>query len=223
VSTNQASSGPESSARKTPISTPATTKAQKLWACHLGPELGGQGYGQVKLALLNEKLGRVGLAPVVFGCQAPDTGNAEIIAHYGTDEQKERYLKPLARGELIGGLGKRMRRQVLVVRRTVVAGVGEDVQAGGVCQALEQPDIASDVGRCALEHAFTPKLANLHEMRERDLEGLIRIVPARVHLPGADEVHQHVLVHERDAKPAGGDRSGDTLDHARRVPAAASR
>jgi hypothetical protein len=74
------------------------------------------------------------------------------------------------RGELIGGLGKRMRRQVLVVRRTVVAGVGEDVQAGGVCQALEQPDIASDVGRCALEHGFTPKLANLHEMRERDLE-----------------------------------------------------
>jgi acyl-CoA dehydrogenase len=60
-------------------------KAEGLWACHLGPELGGQGYGQVKLALMNEKLGRVGLAPVVFGCQAPDTGNAEIIAHYGTD------------------------------------------------------------------------------------------------------------------------------------------
>ena len=59
-------------------------KAQGLWACHLGPELGGQGYGQLKLALMNEKLGRNGLAPSVFGCQAPDTGNAEIIAHYGT-------------------------------------------------------------------------------------------------------------------------------------------
>ena len=71
-----------------------------LWATHLGPELGGQGYGQLKLALLNEILGRSQWAPVVFGCQAPDTGNAEIIAHYGTPEQKERYLRPLLDGEL---------------------------------------------------------------------------------------------------------------------------
>ena len=71
-----------------------------LWATHLGPELGGQGYGQLKLALLNEILGRSQWAPVIFGCQAPDTGNAEIIAHYGTPEQKERYLRPLLDGEL---------------------------------------------------------------------------------------------------------------------------
>jgi acyl-CoA dehydrogenase len=71
-----------------------------LWACHLGPDLGGAGYGQLKLALLNEILGRSGWAPIIFGCQAPDTGNAEIIAHYGTDEQKERYLQPLLDGEL---------------------------------------------------------------------------------------------------------------------------
>jgi acyl-CoA dehydrogenase len=75
-------------------------KAQGLWACHLGPELGGQGYGQLKLALLNEKLGRNSLAPSVFGCQAPDTGNAEIIAHYGTEEQKEKWLKPLLNGDI---------------------------------------------------------------------------------------------------------------------------
>ena len=42
-----------------------------LWATHLGPELGGQGYGQLKLALLNEILGRSQWAPIVFGCQAP--------------------------------------------------------------------------------------------------------------------------------------------------------
>jgi acyl-CoA dehydrogenase len=65
-------------------------REQGLWATHLGPELGGQGYGQLKLCLLNEVLGRSNWAPVVFGCQAPDTGNAEIIAHYGTAEQKER-------------------------------------------------------------------------------------------------------------------------------------
>ncbi len=71
-----------------------------LWATHLGPDLGGQGYGQLKLALLNEILGRSSWAPVIFGCQAPDTGNAEIIAHYGTPDQKERYLRPLLDGEL---------------------------------------------------------------------------------------------------------------------------
>jgi acyl-CoA dehydrogenase len=71
----------------------------ELWAAHLGPELGGKGYGQLKLALINEILGASGWAPIVFGTQAPDTGNAEIIAHYGTDEQKERYLQPLLDGE----------------------------------------------------------------------------------------------------------------------------
>ena len=75
-------------------------RRQGLWATHLGPELGGPGHGQLKLALLNEILGRSQWAPIVFGCQAPDTGNAEIIAHYGTPEQKERYLRPLLDGEI---------------------------------------------------------------------------------------------------------------------------
>jgi acyl-CoA dehydrogenase len=71
-----------------------------LWAAHLGPELGGQGYGQLKLALINEILGQSRWAPTVFGCQAPDTGNAEILAHFGTSEQKARYLEPLLNGEI---------------------------------------------------------------------------------------------------------------------------
>ncbi|MCW5746809.1 MAG: acyl-CoA dehydrogenase family protein [Alphaproteobacteria bacterium] len=77
-------------------------RKRQLWACHLGPELGGQGYGQVKLALMNEILGRVpGIAPIVFGCQAPDSGNAEILAHYGTAAQKARYLRPLLDNEIV--------------------------------------------------------------------------------------------------------------------------
>jgi acyl-CoA dehydrogenase len=75
-------------------------RRQGLWATHLGPELGGQGFGQLKLALLNEILGRSPWASTVFGTQAPDTGNAEIIAHYGTEEQKEKYLQPLLDGEM---------------------------------------------------------------------------------------------------------------------------
>ncbi len=79
----------------------AQVKAKGLWACHLGPELGGQGYGQVKLGLMNEILGRSHFASSVFGCQAPDTGNAEIIAHYGTQAQKDRYLRPLLDNEIV--------------------------------------------------------------------------------------------------------------------------
>ena len=79
----------------------AEVKKRKLWACHLGPELGGPGYGQVKLGLMNEILGGVTYAPIVFGCQAPDSGNAEILAHYGTHEQKKRYLQPLLDNEIV--------------------------------------------------------------------------------------------------------------------------
>jgi acyl-CoA dehydrogenase len=76
-------------------------KRQGLWACHLGPELGGHGYGQIKLALMNEILGRTIWGPTVFGTAAPDTGNAEILAMFGTEEQKERYLKPLLEGDIV--------------------------------------------------------------------------------------------------------------------------
>jgi acyl-CoA dehydrogenase len=72
-----------------------------LWACHLGPELGGQGFGQVKLGLMNELIGRsLIIGPPIFGNQAPDSGNAEILALFGTDQQKERWLWPLMDGKL---------------------------------------------------------------------------------------------------------------------------
>jgi acyl-CoA dehydrogenase len=76
-------------------------KAQGLWACHLPPDLGGKGFGQLKLALMNEILGRCSWAPTVFGCAAPDTGNAEILALYGTARQKKRYLQPLLDGDIV--------------------------------------------------------------------------------------------------------------------------
>jgi acyl-CoA dehydrogenase len=75
-------------------------RARGLWSCHLTPEFGGQGYGQVRLAYMNEILGRSLFAPTVFGCQAPDSGNAEILAHYGSAEQRARYLRPLLDGRI---------------------------------------------------------------------------------------------------------------------------
>jgi acyl-CoA dehydrogenase len=79
----------------------AKVRERGLWATHLGPHLGGPGYGQVKLALLNEILGRSHSAPIVFGCQAPDSGNAEILAHFGSDDLKRRYLEPLLRNDIV--------------------------------------------------------------------------------------------------------------------------
>jgi acyl-CoA dehydrogenase len=76
-------------------------KERAMWACHLGPELGGRGYGQVKLALMNEILGRSAFGPIVFGCHAPDSGNGEILAHYGTPEQKKRWLEPLLNNDIV--------------------------------------------------------------------------------------------------------------------------
>ena len=71
-----------------------------LWACHLDPELGGQGFGQVKLALMHEILGRCSTAPNVFGNQAPDSGNSELIAIGATPYQRETWLEPLLRGDI---------------------------------------------------------------------------------------------------------------------------
>ena len=75
-------------------------KDRGLWSCHLTPEYGGQGFGQVHLAYMNEILGRSQFGPTVFGSQAPDSGNAEILAHYGTPQQKATYLEPLLDGRI---------------------------------------------------------------------------------------------------------------------------
>ena len=76
-------------------------KARGLFAAHLPPELGGIGYGQVKLALLNEIVGTSAIiGPIVFGSAPPDSGNAELIALTGTPEQKQSWMQPLLDGEL---------------------------------------------------------------------------------------------------------------------------
>ena len=71
-----------------------------LWAPHVPAEAGGTGRGFLYYACLNEEIGRSTYAQLVFGCQAPDAGNAEILHLYGTDDQKERFLRPLVAGEV---------------------------------------------------------------------------------------------------------------------------
>jgi len=78
----------------------AKVKEAGLWAPHVPPEAGGTGKGFLAYALLNEEIGRSTYAQLVFGCQAPDAGNAEILHMFGTPEQKERWLFPLVAGEI---------------------------------------------------------------------------------------------------------------------------
>jgi acyl-CoA dehydrogenase len=75
-------------------------KDRGLWAAHLGPELGGAGMGQLRLALMHEILGRTRSATILFGNQAPDSGNSELLAVGANDEQKKRWLWPLLDGTL---------------------------------------------------------------------------------------------------------------------------
>jgi alkylation response protein AidB-like acyl-CoA dehydrogenase len=73
-------------------------KDADLWAPHLPPEAGGSGSGFLEYAYLNEEIGRSFIAQLIFGCQAPDAGNGEILHHYGTPEQRRRFLEPLVAG-----------------------------------------------------------------------------------------------------------------------------
>jgi acyl-CoA dehydrogenase len=79
----------------------ARVKEQGLWACHLPAEHGGRGFGQVQLALMAEQFGWSKYGPPVFGSQAPDSGNTEVLARYGTPEQKQRYLGPLLDNQIV--------------------------------------------------------------------------------------------------------------------------
>src|SRR5947208_16240465 len=96
---NEAALGREDDAAQELISElRARAKAEGLWAPHLPPEAGGTGQGFLAYAHLNEEIGRVLWAQYVFNCQAPDAGNGEILHLFGTETQKERFLRPLVEG-----------------------------------------------------------------------------------------------------------------------------
>lgn len=72
--------------------------AEGLWLPHMPKEWGGMGLGHVELAMVQAEGARCRIGPWVMNCQAPDEGNMHTLLHWGTEEQKEKYLKPLCEG-----------------------------------------------------------------------------------------------------------------------------
>ena len=75
-------------------------KQMGLWGPNYPKEWGGMGLSLLEHGLISESLGRSPLGHYLFGTQAPDAGNIEILHHFGTPEQKEKYLKPLVNGDI---------------------------------------------------------------------------------------------------------------------------
>jgi acyl-CoA dehydrogenase len=73
-------------------------RAQGLWNPHLPPEWSGMGLGPVAMAFVSAEAGRTMIGPFAINAQAPDEGNMHTLLHWGTPEQKEKYLRPLAEG-----------------------------------------------------------------------------------------------------------------------------
>jgi alkylation response protein AidB-like acyl-CoA dehydrogenase len=78
----------------------ARVQAAGLWAPHLPVSYGGLGLSLHEFAYVSEELGRSPLSHYAFNCQAPDIANMELLLRFGTEEQKQHYLEPLARGEI---------------------------------------------------------------------------------------------------------------------------
>ena len=78
-------------------------KEAGLWNLFHPDPKWGPGLKNAEYAPLAEIMGRVGWASEVFNCNAPDTGNMEVLSHFGTDEHKEKWLRPLLDGEIASG------------------------------------------------------------------------------------------------------------------------
>jgi len=78
----------------------AEAKAAGLWAPHMPAEWAGMGLGPLAMAFVSAECGRTTFGAYVLNCHAPDEGNMHTLLHHATDEQKERYLRPLATGDV---------------------------------------------------------------------------------------------------------------------------
>ena len=73
-------------------------RAAGLWAPHMPPDYGGMGLGPLAMAFVSAECGRTMMGAYILNCHAPDEGNMHTLLHWGTEQQKQKYLKPLCEG-----------------------------------------------------------------------------------------------------------------------------
>ena len=188
-------------------------KSEGLWNLFLPDERFGPGLTNWEYGMLCELMGRNGVAPMVFNCAAPDTGNTEILAEHGTDAQHERWLQPLLDGEI---------RSCFSMTEPESAGLRP-----------HRPDLARRAGRRRVGHQ-RPQVVHVGLQRRRagDRDGGDRprraSAQAGEHDPGAGG-HARVRGRapgaghgpRRGPRPLGGPLRG--LPRARRQPAGRAR
>ncbi|MEO6951163.1 MAG: acyl-CoA dehydrogenase family protein [Polyangia bacterium] len=184
----------------------ARARAEGLWNLFLPDEELGAGLTTLEYAPIAEQTGRTLLAPEIFNCSAPDTGNMEVLWRYGSKEQQRQWLTPLLAGEL---------RSVFCMTEPDVA--SSDATNMEATATVEGGDIvirgkkhwASGLGdpraRVAIVMARTPDAARgRHEQHSMVLVPLdtkgVRIVRMQSVMGEYDEPHGHGEVHFEDAR-----------------------
>jgi acyl-CoA dehydrogenase len=145
----------------------ARARETGLFAAHMPLEYGGAGLPLTEFAHLSEELGRTPLGHYVFNVQAPDIGNMELLLEHGTPAQKERWLRPLARGEIrscftmtepefagsnpvwMGTTAKR-EAEAWVIRGHKWFSSAADGAAFAVCMAVTNPDAQNPYKRASM-------------------------------------------------------------------------
>ena len=184
-----------------------------LWAAHLDKELGGQGMGQVKLALMHEILGRTQHGPSAFGNMAPDSGNAELIAVGATEEQKDRWLWPLLDGKLRSSFSMteaHVAGSDPTLIQTAAVRDGNEWVINGHKWFASNADVADFIVLMAVTDPDAPPQPTYPSSRKRAPDSRAR------RYDGAEtERRKKPQAPDRPAAPAPGDEGGDRGHHVR--------
>jgi len=174
-------------------------KQMELWAPNQDKEYGGLGLNLVEHGLVSEALGRTPLGHYVFNCQAPDAGNMEILHKYGTEEQKEKYLRPLIEGKIRSCFSMtevEMPGSNPVMMETTAVKDGDDYVING----QKWYTTAADGAHFTICMAVTNPDAPLHQRASMiivptDTPGfnLVRNIPVMGHAGGGYSSHGEVL------------------------------